>query len=84
VPGCPDWSAKSGINYNNATYPNYGCAVNSNLAAMVADAEDLIQGKQGTGETVVLTSTKAIDSYREKEPTGTAGLKASSTQGGGN
>lgn len=84
VPNCPDWSAKSGINYNNATYPNFGCAINGNLAIMVANPEDLIQGQQGTGETVVLTSTKAIDSYREQQPTGTSGLKASPTQGGGN
>ena len=79
VPGCPDWSAKSSANYNNATHPNYGCAVNSNIAAMVANPEDLIQGQQGTGETVVLTSTKAIDSYREQKPTGTKGLKESPT-----
>lgn len=79
VPGCPDWSAKSGINYNNATYPNFGCATNSNLAIMVANPEDLIKGQQGTGETVIMTSTKAIDSYREQKPTGTEGLKASPT-----
>lgn len=70
VPDCPNWSAKSSINYDNAAYPNYGCAVNSNLAAMVANPEDLIQGQQGTGGTVVLTSTKAIDSYREQDTTG--------------
>ena len=84
VPGCPDWSAKSGLNYNNAIYPNYGCAVHSNLAAMVANPEDLVQGQQGTGETVVLTSTKAIDSYREQEPTGTQGLKQGPAAPGGN
>lgn len=84
VPNCPDWSAKGDMNYNNAIYPNYGCAVNSNLAAMVANPEDLIQGQQGTGETVVLTSTKAIDSYREQEPTGTKGLTKSPTSDGGN
>jgi pilus assembly protein CpaD len=84
VPNCPDWSAKSAINYNNATYPNFGCSINGNLAAMMANPEDLIQGQQGTGETVVLTSTKAIDSYREQKPTGTNGLKESPTQGEGN
>ena len=82
VPGCPDWSAKSDINYNNATYPNYGCAVNSNMAAMVANPEDLVRGQQGTGETVILSSNKAIDTYREKPPTGTQGLaNVSSTEG---
>ncbi|QPC99343.1 MULTISPECIES: CpaD family pilus assembly protein [Qipengyuania] len=82
VPGCPDWSAKSDINYNNGTYPNYGCAVNSNMAAMVANPEDLVRGQQGSGETVILSSNKAIDSYREKPATGSQGLsKVSSTEG---
>lgn len=84
VPGCPDWSAKSDMNYNNATSPGYGCSTNGNLAAMIANPEDLINGQAGTGETVVMSSTKAIDTYRQKAPTGTQGLKASSTESGGN
>lgn len=83
VPGCPDWSTASDINYGNGTYSNYGCATNANLAAMVADPEDLLAGKQGTGETVVTTSTKAIQTYRDKKPTGAQNLKnVSSTEGG--
>lgn len=74
VPGCPDWSAKSDINYANGVYPNYGCAINSNLAAMVANPEDLIKGQEGTGETLVATSTKAIETYRTAQPTGAGGL----------
>ena len=82
VPGCPDWSAKSDINYANGLYPNYGCAINSNLAAMVANPEDLIKGQEGTGETVVATSTKAIDSYRSAPPTGEQGLsEVTATEG---
>ena len=82
VPGCPDWSAKSDFNFNNATSANYGCAVNSNLASMVADPEHLIRGASGTGETVVMSSTKAIASYRDAKPTGENGLKQTSTEGG--
>lgn len=81
VPGCPDWSASSDMNYNNATSSNYGCSVNSNMAAMVANPEDLIRGQRGTGETVVMSSTKAIDSYREQAPTGEQGLSESATNG---
>lgn len=81
VPGCPDWSEQSDMNYLNATSSNYGCASNSNLAAMVASPEDLISGQTGTGETVVMSSTKAIDTYREQPPTGTQGLKAPQTSG---
>lgn len=66
VPGCPDWRDNSDANFANATSHGYGCAVNGNLAAMVADPEHLVRGATGSGETVVMTSTKAIDAYREK------------------
>lgn len=82
VPGCPDWSAKSDMNYNNASSPGYGCAVNGNLAAMVANPEDLLTGQKGSGETVIATGTKAIDTYREAPPTGASGLDQA--QSGGN
>jgi pilus assembly protein CpaD len=57
--------------------------VNSNLAAMVADPQHLLQGAEGTGETVVMSSTKAIQTYREAEPTGKAGLPEVSSQSAG-
>ena len=81
VPGGPDWSAKSDMNYANATSPGYGCAINGNLAAMVANPEDLVTGQKGTGQTVVTTSSKAIGSYREQAPTGEGGLKENGTGG---
>ena len=85
VPGCPDWSAQSDANLRNGTSSNYGCASNSNLAAMVADPEHLIEGARGTGATVVASGTKAIDTLREAKPTGANGLKeVSSTSAGGN
>ncbi|MBX7527496.1 CpaD family pilus assembly protein [Qipengyuania vesicularis] len=83
VPDCPDWSHTNETNLNNATNPNYGCSVYGNLAAMVANPEDLVQGQQGTGETIVTTSTKAIKVYREAEPTGTEGLPEVKTNKGG-
>ncbi|MEM7688064.1 MAG: CpaD family pilus assembly protein [Pseudomonadota bacterium] len=70
VPGCPDWSAKSDMNYLNATSPGYGCSINSNIAAMVADSEDLLEGKKGDGENVIATATKAIGAYRDAAPGG--------------
>nr|WP_298925954.1 CpaD family pilus assembly protein [uncultured Erythrobacter sp.] len=82
VPGCPDWSAKSDMNYNNATSPGYGCAVNGNLAAMVANPQDLLEGQKGTGETVISTGTKAIDTYRETPPSGAGGLQNAQGEGG--
>ena len=82
VPHCPDWSANSDVNLGNATSTNYGCATNGNLAAMVANPEHLIKGDSGTGQTVVMSSTKAIESYRSTVPTGAGGLKDASTKGG--
>lgn len=76
VPDCPNWSDTSDMNYNNGTRKGYGCAINSNLAAMIANPEDLITGQTGTGETVVSTSSKAIASYRDQAPTGEGGLAA--------
>ncbi len=81
VPGCPDWSAKSDMNYGNATSPGYGCSVNSNMAAMVANPEDLLEGQTGSSETLIATSNKAITTFRETAPTGAGGL-ADATAGG--
>lgn len=83
VPHCPDWSANSDANLKNATSSNYGCATNSNLAAMVANPDHLIKGDSSTGQTVVMSSTKAIEMYREQKPTGEKGLKQNNTNSGG-
>ncbi|MBD58854.1 MAG: pilus assembly protein CpaD [Citromicrobium sp.] len=64
VPGCPDWTDDGDANYMNATSRNYGCATNSNLAAMVADPEDLIKGQESDGRPVVTSSNRAIEAYR--------------------
>jgi len=85
VPGCPDWQDHFASNLENATTDGFGCAVNSNFAAMVADPEHLLHGAEGTGETVVMSSTKAIQSYRDQEPTGGTQLQeVSSQESGGN
>ncbi|HEY0597360.1 CpaD family pilus assembly protein [Sphingopyxis sp.] len=78
VPGCPDWASKSAINVVNATSSNYGCATNSNLAAMVADPNDLIKGARND-RTDPSAATRAIRTYREKPQTGAGDLTASAT-----
>lgn len=84
VPGCPDWSDQFASNLDNRTTDDFGCSVNTNLAAMIADPEHLLRGAEGTGETVVMTSTRAIETYREATPTGSGGLSSvSSTSGAG-
>ncbi|NVD45461.1 CpaD family pilus assembly protein [Qipengyuania atrilutea] len=82
VPNCPNWSVKTDLNYTNGVHPNFGCAVNSNIAAMIANPEDLIAGQEGSGETILTGQTRAIDSYRSSTPSGSGGLGGSATQGG--
>ena len=83
VPNCPDWSSRpSQPNYNNRTVPNFGCSVNSNLAAMVANPEDLVHGREGSGVGDAVTASKAVGAYRAAPPTGTQGLKDINTKKG--
>jgi pilus assembly protein CpaD len=81
VPGCPNWSQPSQVDWNNKSMSNYGCGVNSNLAAMVANPEDLIHGREGNGVGDPITSTKAVQSYRAAPLSGQGGLKDLSTKG---
>lgn len=80
VPDCPDWSQASQPNFANKSMSNFGCGVNSNLAAMVANPEDLIHGQDDSGVGDTRTATKAVESYRKAVPTGTQGLKDISTK----
>ena len=80
VPGCPDWEGRSASTFENKTTSGFGCSVNSNVAAMVADPQHLLEGAQGSGETVVMSSTKAIQTYRSQTPSGSGGLPDVGTQ----
>ena len=79
VPHCPDWSGNSASNPANATSTNYGCAVNSNLAAMVADPDHLLKGASATGDTSGMTAEKAITAWRAAAPASSATAPASSS-----
>ena len=67
VPSCPDHRTQ-GQNFNAGNNSNYGCAINSNLAAMVADPEDLVRGRDN----------KRLDSN-----SGNAAVNAYKTKAGG-
>ena len=82
VPGCPNWSVPSQPNYNNRSMSNFGCAVNGNLAAMIANPQDLVHGREGSGVGDNQTSMKAVGAYRKAEPTGSKGLQDISTKKG--
>jgi pilus assembly protein CpaD len=76
VPGCPfvDENQKA-----SPTSLNYGCATNSNLAAMIADPGDLVLGRGGAAGDPA-TAAKAIKVYRDAKPTGTQGLQSTNSR----
>lgn len=80
VPGCPNWERPASPNYNNKMLPGFGCSVNGNLAAMVANPEDLVHGREGSGVIDTATAAKAVNVYRTTPPTGTKGLSDISTK----
>ena len=84
VPNCPNWRRPSEPNFENRTMSNYGCGVNSNLAAMVANPEDLIYGREGAATGDVNAAAKAVLFYRSTPPSGTKGLQNVNTKSGGN
>ncbi len=73
VPGCPIWEDQQ-MGQANRTSTNFGCAINSNLAQMVADPNDLVLGQVGSGDVNGATGPKAVKTYRERVQTGVAGL----------
>lgn len=83
VPHCPNWSIPSQPNYDNRNMSNFGCGVNSNIAAMVANPEDLLRGREGDGTSNVNAATRAVQFYRSTPPTGNKGLEEVTTKGGG-
>jgi pilus assembly protein CpaD len=82
VPNCPNWSRPSQPDWNNRSMSNYGCSVNSNLAAMIADPQDLIHGREAAPVTDAVAAARAVDMYRTKPMTGAGGLQSVSPKGG--
>jgi pilus assembly protein CpaD len=80
VPGCPNWGDPK-IGAPERMSANYGCAMNSNLAAMIADPNDLVLGQTGSSDGNSTASNKAIKAYRTAVPTGAGGLKSEKTGG---
>jgi pilus assembly protein CpaD len=80
VPGCPEWS-DPGIESPVRTGTNYGCAMNANLAAMIANPDDLIRGRDAAGHGAAIIAGRAVRVYRENQPSGHQPLPANSTTG---
>ena len=80
IPGCPNWSVASEPDFGNRTMSNFGCGVNGALAAQVANPEDLLHGREAGSVGDAMTGSKAVIMYRNQAPTGTNGLKETSTK----
>ena len=65
VPSCPDNRTTHGQNFNAGNNSNYGCAINSNLAAMVADPEDLVRGRDNK-RLDSNSGNAAVNAYKKK------------------
>lgn len=82
VEGCPNYT-NPGIDSPVRTDSNYGCATNSNLAAMIADPDDLVRGREANGSGSALTAGRAIGTYRTRTPTGSQPLPSPNTRTSG-
>lgn len=78
VPGCPDWSRDESHEFEGNTSSNQGCAINTNLASMIANPQDLVRGQSAGDNLDPAVSTKAIDAFRKATPTGGGGKTVAS------
>jgi pilus assembly protein CpaD len=81
VPGCPDWRSKAENDGMGAASSNFGCATNGNLAAMVANPDDLVRGQTAESDLRTATANKGIAAWRDKTATGAGDLKSASVGG---
>jgi pilus assembly protein CpaD len=82
VENCPSYT-NQGIDSPVRTDSNYGCATNANLAAMIANPDDLVHGQEGTGQESAQVASRAVGSYRTRQPTGSQPLPSTTTRGSG-
>lgn len=83
VHNCPNWDRVSQPEFASSTMSNFGCAVNANLAAMVANPQDLVRGQSDATGADARSVNKAVKAYRDAQPTASSGLKTESTKNGG-
>lgn len=81
VPNCPNWSVPSQPNFDNAQMSNLGCGVNSNIAAMVANPDDLVHGRSGDPYADAAAASRGVGLYYQTPPTGKKGLQDVNTKG---
>lgn len=65
---CGIWNEEMMPRYKNISHPNFGCADQNNLAAMVVDPRDLIE-PQPDGPVDTAARVRSIEAYRSGENT---------------
>jgi pilus assembly protein CpaD len=65
---CGDWSADLAVTSDNSTAPNFGCAVQQNIAAQVADPRDLVEPRV-TDESDATRRKTVTDAYEKGQVT---------------
>ncbi|HUO89169.1 MAG TPA: CpaD family pilus assembly protein [Rhizomicrobium sp.] len=71
TPPCGDWSADLAFTADNQVSPNFGCAVQHNVAAQLADPRDLVQPRtMGSGDAA--RRSTVYNNYKDGKPTGAA------------
>lgn len=75
VPGCPIWDDEM-VGAPERTSTNYGCATQSNLAAMIADPNDLVLGQTPNDVVDAAEMSKSVNVFRSRPPTGAGALKS--------
>lgn len=83
VDGCPNWSRGSFGEYEGANTSNFGCATAQNLAASIANPQDLVEGAHARPGGDPAITVKAVGSWRAADNSGKSGLKAESSRGAG-
>jgi len=67
--GCGDWSANLAFTLDNQVSPNFGCAVQHNVAAQIADPRDLVAPRtMSAGDAA--RRANVYSNYRDGKPTG--------------
>ncbi|WP_277979227.1 CpaD family pilus assembly lipoprotein [Sphingomonas phyllosphaerae] len=83
VTSCTPQSNRGILNFDSHTSGDYGCAVNGNLAAMVANPSDLVRGVADSGGYDNVTGGKAVSARRRAALTGGGGAAVKSESTGG-
>lgn len=65
---CGDWSENAGITFENTPMPNFGCAVQHNIAAQIADPRDLEQSR-GLGSPDAVQRMQVFNKYEQGQTT---------------